>query len=374
MAHRQQAGWRRQEEALLQPAQQQLLLEEVERIPQTPDLRAQTFLTPPPPSVASEALSVSGGVRSAAGEALLMPARTTTDFEIEGHHVPVSNVQKVLYPETGFTKGDLVQYYVDLGPVLLPHLKDRALTMKRYPDGVGKFFFYEKNCPSYRPKWVRTAPVYSHGRGATMHYCLANNLASLVWMAGLADLELHTSLALKSRIEQPTVMVFDLDPGEGRHAVHCAQVAFWLKEKLAALQLASFPKTSGSKGLQLYVPLNTRVHFDQTKSLAKTLGETLVAEHPESVVTKMLKSLRKNKVLIDWSQNDQHKTTVCVYSLRATPRPQVSTPLTWRELERLWKRGDPDAFRFSPDDIRRRVAQHGDLFEPVLSLKQKLPR
>jgi bifunctional non-homologous end joining protein LigD len=300
--------------------------------------------------------------------------KKTTELEIEGHHVSVSNFDKVLYPEAGFTKGDVVHYYIDVSPVLLPHLKDRALTMKRYPDGVGKFFFYEKNCPTYRPKWVRTAPVYSHGRGAIMHYCLANNLASLVWMASLADLELHTSLALKSNVARPTMMVFDLDPGEGANIIQCCQVAFWLREKFQARKLESFPKTSGSKGLQIYVPLNTPTTFEATKTMARQLGDAIVAEHPDAVVTKMLKTLRKNKVLIDWSQNDAYKTTVCVYSLRATPKPQVSTPLTWPEVEKLWKRGDADAFRFSPSDVLARVKKHGDLFAPVLTLKQKLPR
>ena len=301
-----------------------------------------------------------------------MPAKQ--ELEIEGHQIPISNFDKVLYPENGFTKGDVIRYYIDIAPVLLPHLRNRALTMKRYPDGVGKFFFYEKNCPTYRPKWVRTAPVFSHGRGATMHYCLANNLASLVWMGNLADLELHASLARTPAVNKPTMMVFDLDPGEGAHAVQCAQVAFWLKAKLEAMKLESFPKTSGSKGIQVYVPLNTAVTFDQTKEAARKIGDEIVTEHPEAVVTKMLKALRKNKVLIDWSQNDDHKTTVSVYSLRATPQPQVSTPLTWAELEKLRKRSDPDAFRFSPDDVRARVKKHGDLFEPVLTLKQKLRR
>ena len=301
-----------------------------------------------------------------------MPAKQ--ELEIEGHQIPISNFDKVLYPENGFTKGDVIRYYIDIAPVLLPHLRNRALTMKRYPDGVGKFFFYEKNCPTYRPKWVRTAPVFSHGRGATMHYCLANNLASLVWMGNLADLELHASLARTPAVNKPTMMVFDLDPGEGAHAVQCAQVAFWLKAKLEAMKLESFPKTSGSKGIQVYVPLNTAVTFDQTKAAARKIGDEIVTEHPEAVVTKMLKALRKNKVLIDWSQNDDHKTTVSVYSLRATPQPQVSTPLTWAELEKLRKRSDPDAFRFSPDDVRARVKKHGDLFEPVLTLKQKLRR
>ena len=299
---------------------------------------------------------------------------TTAELAIEGHRVPVSKLDKVLYPEAGFTKGDVIRYYIDISPVLLPHLKDHALTMKRYPDGVGKFFFYEKNCPPYRPKGVRTALVMSQRRGAKMHYCLANNLASLVWMANLADLELHTSLARASALTRPTTMVFDLDPGEGADVLPCAQVALWLKEKLAALELESFPKTSGSKGIQVYVPLNTTTNFDRTKIAARQIGDAIVADHPEAVVTNMLKSLRKKKVLIDWSQNDDHKTTVCVYSLRATPRPQVSTPLAWPELQRLWKRGDADAFRFSPDDVRARVKKHGDLFEPVLTLKQKLPK
>lgn len=298
--------------------------------------------------------------------------KSATALAIEGHQVPISNFDKVLYPETGFTKGDVIRYYIDLSPVLLPHLADRALTMKRYPDGVGKFFFYEKNCPPYRPKWVRTAPIRSKRRGSLVHYCLTNNLASLVWMANLADLELHTSLARARAPSKPTMMVFDLDPGEGADAIQCAQVALWLQEKLAALKLAALPKTSGSKGVQVYVPLNTPLTFEHTKIAARQIAAAVAADHPDAVVTNMLKTLRKKKVLIDWSQNDDHKTTVCVYSLRATPRPQVSTPLTWPELKRLWRAGDAEAFRFSPDEVRARVRKHGDLFAPVLTLKQKL--
>jgi bifunctional non-homologous end joining protein LigD len=300
-----------------------------------------------------------------------MPAKKTSELEIEGRTLTVSNLQKILYPAAGFTKGDVIRYYIDISPALLPHLKDRALTMKRYPEGVGKFFFYEKSCPPYRPSWVKTAAVYSKGREAMMHFCLVNNLASLVWMANLADLELHTSLARAPKVERPTMLVFDLDPGEGTNILQCAQVGFWLREKFARLKLESFPKTSGSKGLQLYVPLNTPFTFDQTKVAARQIADAVAADHPDAVVTNMLKSLRKKKVLIDWSQNDDHKTTVCVYSLRATERPQVSTPLTWPEVEKLWKRGDPDAFRFSPDDVVKRFKKHGDLFAPVLTLKQK---
>jgi bifunctional non-homologous end joining protein LigD len=301
-----------------------------------------------------------------------MAQKQTSELEIEGRTLTVSNLQKVLYPSTGFTKGDVIRYFVDVGSVLLPHLKSRPITLKRYPDGVGKFFFYEKSCPPYRPKWVSTASVYSKRREGQMDFCVVNNLASLVWMANLADLELHTSLARAPKVERPTMMVFDLDPGEGTNVLQCAQVAFWLRDKLAALKLQSFPKTSGSKGIQLYVPLNTAVTFEQTKPASRAIADAVATEHADAVVTNMLKSLRKKKVLIDWSQNDDHKTTVCVYSLRATEKPQVSTPLTWTELEKLWKKGDPDAFRFSPDDVRARVKKHGDLFAPVLTLKQKL--
>ena len=300
--------------------------------------------------------------------------RKTSQLEIGDHVLTVSNLEKVLYPETGFTKGDVIRYFIDISPVLLPHLKDRPITMKRYPEGVGQFFFYEKQCPRYRPDWVNTADVMSERRGGMMQFCVVNNLASLVWMGNLADLELHTSLARAPKVERPTMMVFDLDPGEGANYIQCCQVALWLRAKFDALKLQSFPNTSGSKGIQLYVPLNTSASFDDTKTASRQIADAIASEHPDAVVTNMLKSLRKKKVLIDWSQNDEHKTTVCVYSLRATPRPQVSTPLSWPELEKLWKKGNPEAFRFSPDDVRARVKKHGDLFEPVLKLKQKLPR
>ena len=302
-----------------------------------------------------------------------MPKPSTT-LDIEGHALKVSSLEKILYPETGFTKGEVIRYFIDLSPVLLPHLRDRPITMKRYPEGVGHFFFYEKNCPRYRPEWVGTAEVMSQRRGGMMQYCVVNNLASLVWMGNLADLELHTSLARAPKVEQPTMMVFDLDPGEGAHYLHCCQVALWLRAKLETLRLQSWPKTSGSKGIQVYVPLNTPTDFETTKVASRQIADAVAREHPDQVVTNMLKKLRVKKVLIDWSQNDEHKTTVCVYSLRATPRPQVSTPLTWAELERWWKRGDADAFRFSPDDVRKRVKKFGDVFAPVLKLKQKLPR
>jgi bifunctional non-homologous end joining protein LigD len=296
-----------------------------------------------------------------------------TEIVVGGRALEVSNLDKVLYPKTGFTKGDLIKYYTEIGPVLLPHLKGRALTLKRYPDGVEGFFFYEKRCPPHRPDWVHTASVYSHGRGANMDYCLADDLPSLIWAANLADIELHTNLARSTEQDRPTVMVYDLDPGEGADIVDCAQVALWLREAFTSLELKAFIKTSGSKGLQLYVPLNTAVTFADTKHFAKTLAAQIEAAHPDRVVTKMLKALRKGKVLIDWSQNDQYKTTVCVYSLRAKAEPSVSMPLQWREVERLLETEDRAAVRFSPEAALKRVAKLGDLFEPVLSLKQKLP-
>jgi bifunctional non-homologous end joining protein LigD len=299
--------------------------------------------------------------------------RTTATLRVEGREVAVSNLQKVLYPATGFTKGDLIRYYIRIAPVLLPHLQDRALTMKRYPDGVRGFFFYEKNCPAHRPPWVKTADVFSKRRGEPMPYCLANNLPSLVWMANLADLELHVSLARAKKQDRPTVMVFDLDPGEGTNILQCARVGLVVREKLRQIGLESFPKTSGSKGLQVYAPLNTPgVNFDHTKAASRLIAETIEKELPREVVSNMRKDLRRGKVLIDWSQNDEHKTTVCVYSMRATENPSVSTPLEWREVETLLQRGKREAFFFSPESLLARVAERGDLFAPVLQLKQKL--
>ncbi len=293
---------------------------------------------------------------------------------VGGKKVPVSNLNKVLYPQVGFTKGQVIDYYIRIAPVLLPHLRDRPLTMKRYPNGVDKEFFYEKNCPSHRPAWVKTAKVWSHGNDRFMYYCLIQDLPTLVWAANLADLELHTSLARKKDVSQPTMMVFDLDPGPPANIVQCCQVGLWLRDLLAAMKLKSFPKTSGSKGLQLYVPLNTPVTFDQTKDLSLALAQVLEREHPDLVLSKMAKALRKGKVFVDWSQNDEHKTTVCVYSLRAKDEPTVSTPVSWDEVERCLKKKNADLLKFTSDETVSRVAKHDDLFAPVEKLKQKLPK
>lgn len=302
-----------------------------------------------------------------------MSARQTSQLRVGRVTLEVSNLAKVLYPRTGFTKGDVIHYYLDVAPVLLPHLRGRALTMKRYPDGVEKFFFYEKECPPYRPKWLKTATIAStRGLGDT-HHCLIENPPSLAWVANLADLELHVSLARATAPRRPTFLVFDLDPGEGTDVIDCAQVALWLREQLDKLRLASFIKSSGSKGLQLYVPLNTATTFDHTGAAARTLAQVVETAHPDRVVTNMRKALRRKKVLIDWSQNDDHKTTVCVYSLRATAEPAVSTPLEWKEIVTALKRRDAALLRFGPEQVLARVRKRGDLFAPVLTLKQKLP-
>ena len=297
-----------------------------------------------------------------------------SELIVKGRKLSVSNLNKVLYPKVGFTKGQVIDYYIRIAPVLLPHLQDRPLTMKRYPNGVEGEFFYEKNCPSHRPKWVKTAKVWSEGNNRTMDYCLANDLPTLVWAANLADLELHTSLARKRDVARPTMMVFDLDPGAPADIVQCCQVGLWLRKLLAQMKLKSFPKTSGSKGLQVYVPLNTPVTFDHTKDLSRALAAHLEGEHGDLVVSKMSKALRKGKVFVDWSQNDEHKTTICVYSLRAKEEPTVFSPVTWEEVENCLKKKNAKLLKFISDKTLARVAKMGDLFEPVEKLKQRLPK
>ncbi len=293
---------------------------------------------------------------------------------VEDRKLRVSNLNKVLYPKAGFTKGQLIDYYIRIAPVLLPHLKDRPLTMKRYPNGVEGEFFYEKNCPSHRPAWVKTAKVWSEGNQREMRYCLAQDLPTLVWAANLADIELHTSLARKKDVTRPTMMVFDLDPGAPADIVQCCQVGLWLRDLLGEMKLKSFAKTSGSKGLQVYVPLNTPVTFDQNKGLSRVVAGHLERAHPNLVTSNMSKALRKGKVFVDWSQNDEHKTTVNVYSLRAKEQPTVSTPVTWEEVETALKKKDAKVLTFTSDRVLRRVDKLGDLFEPIETLKQKLPK
>jgi bifunctional non-homologous end joining protein LigD len=294
-------------------------------------------------------------------------------IEIQGRTLKLSNLDKVLYPATGFTKGQVIDYYARIAPALLPHLKGRALTLKRYPNGVDGQFFYEKNAPKHRPDWVETVPVWSEGNNRTMYYVEAADLPTLIWLANLAAIELHPSLALAKDVSCPTMMVFDLDPGPPANIVQCCQVAFWLREIFQHFNLQSFPKTSGSKGLQIYVPLNTPTSYDVTKAFARALAQLLEQEHPDAVVSDMKKSIRTGKVFVDWSQNDEHKTTVAVYSLRARERPTVSTPVKWEEVERAFKKKDPGGLVFEAPQVVARAEKMGDLFEPVLKLKQKLP-
>lgn len=293
--------------------------------------------------------------------------------EIQGRELKLSNLHKVLYPVTGFTKKDVIDYYVRIAPAILPHISGRALTRKRYPDGVDAEPFFEKNAPMHKPDWVKTAPIWSEGGRRTVHYILANDMATLVWLANLAAIELHPSLALAKDIKCPNLMVYDLDPGPPANIVQCCQVAMWLREIFEHLGLQSFPKTSGSKGLQLYVPLHTPTTFDATKLFARALAQVLEQNHPEHVVSDMKKTLRTGKVFVDWSQNDEHKTTIAVYSLRAREHPTVSTPVTWDEVERCLKKKDAGLLVFESFQTIARFEKQGDLFEPVLRLKQKLP-
>ena len=291
---------------------------------------------------------------------------------MNGRRVGVTNLDKVLYP-SGFAKGEVIDYYVRVAPALLPHLRGRPLTLKRYPNGTDKGHFYEKRCPEHRPDWVETAPVYSSREKGEINFCVCDDLPTLVWVAQLASLELHPSLSLAKKLDVPTALAFDLDPGEPATIVDCARVGLRLRDLFGAFDLECFPKTSGSKGLQVYVPLNGGVKYETTKPYAQAVAQLLERETPDEVTSKMTKKLRRGKVFVDWSQNSETKTTVAVYSLRAKDHPTVSTPLRWKEVEKLARDGDPDAVAFEAADVVRRVKRHGDLFEPVLKRKQRLP-
>jgi bifunctional non-homologous end joining protein LigD len=292
-------------------------------------------------------------------------AQTRVEVEVEGRRLSLSNLDKVMYPQVGFTKGEVIDYYTRVSPALLPHLRGRPLTLKRYPDGVEGEYFYEKNCPSHAPDWVRKERV------GGISYCICDDLPTLVWAANLADLELHPSLSKAEDMSRPTLMAFDLDPGEGAGLAECCEVAVILREALAQLGLDCYAKTSGSKGIQVYVPLNSDDvdYRGGTKLISNALARHLETQHPKLIVASQRKDLRAGKVLIDWSQNDEHKTTVCVYSLRARERPTVSTPLAWEEIER----GDPQGLVFEAGDVLERVEEHGELFGPVAEQVQRLP-
>ena len=303
----------------------------------------------------------------------MSPAARPLEVKVADRTLRLTNLDKVYWPEYGFTKGQMIDYYTRIAPAILPHLHDRPLTLKRYPDGIDGQMFYEKNCPKHRPPWVATARVWSEGNDRDMYYCMVQDLPTLVWVAQLGTIELHTSLSRHSALPRPTCLVFDLDPGPPADIVQCCQVAIWLREWFTAHDLQAFCKTSGSKGLQLYVPINVPVDYDRTKLISKGLAQKLERERPEEVVHMQRKTLREGRVLIDWSQNDENKTTVNVYSLRARSRPTVSTPVSWEEVEGCLEAGDANLLVFDAQQVLDRFERLGDLFEPVLKLKQKLP-
>jgi len=284
----------------------------------------------------------------------------------------VSNLDKVLYPASGTTKREVLAYYLKIAPVMLPHLRDRPMTLKRYPNGVEGEAFFEKQCSAHRPEWVPTANVPS-GRKGGIDYCLINEEATLAWVANLAALELHPLLSRVEDLNCPTVLVFDLDPGPPATILDCCRVALEMRDMLLELGLRSYPKTSGGVGLHFYIPLNTPVTFARTKAFARMVTELFERRYPTQATSIMAKDKRPGKVFIDWSQNDEHKTTVSVYSLRAKPRPTVSTPLRWEEVAAAWEKKDTSLLVFETDAVLRRVADMGDLFAEVLTRKQKLP-
>jgi bifunctional non-homologous end joining protein LigD len=302
-------------------------------------------------------------------------AGKTETIHVEGRSVALSNLEKVLYPAAVFTKAQVIDYYVRISRYILPHLKDRPITLVRYPDGVRGNFFFEKNAPSFTPPWVKRVEMSRHHHAGEIRYILIDDLPTLVWVANLASLELHPFLHRAPKPESPTEIVFDLDPGEGADILTCAHVARLVRDLLNELKLESFVKVSGSKGLQLYVPLNLGLEYEVVKPFAKAFAELIEQRHPDLIVSRMTKTLRSGKVLIDWSQNTQSKTTIGVYSLRAkAERPYVSMPVTWDELVRAEKAGKPDSLYFEPEAALARAAKMGDLFADVEKMKQKLPR
>ena len=296
-----------------------------------------------------------------------------TFVEMAGRRLPLSNLEKDLYPSYGFTKAHILEYYRKISPFVLHHLRDRALTMKRYPEGVESHFFFEKRCPSHRPAWVKTAEI-PQDDGERMTFCLVNNLETLMWVENLASIELHVPLARAGSPKRPDSMVFDLDPGDQASLMECSRVALTLRDLLSRMGLSSHVKTSGKKGLHVYVPLNRKeTTFEDTKTFSKAVAEIMQKHYPDLVTAKMDKKYRKAKVFINWAQNDASKTMICVYSLRAREKPFVSFPLEWKELEKLAGISDPEKLQVITSEAVSRVEKEGDLFQEVLVKEQKLP-
>jgi bifunctional non-homologous end joining protein LigD len=281
----------------------------------------------------------------------------------------LSNLDKVMYPEVGFTKSQVIDYYARVAPAMLPHVAGRCMTLRRWPDGVKGPSFFNKRCPSHRPDWIDVA-LGPGDREGDIQYCRLDEPASLVWTANLAAIELHAPMARCDDLESPTIAVFDLDPGPPAGMTECCGVALELREVLAAVGLEAFPKTSGSKGLQVYVPLNSPHSHDHASSFARAAGQLLARQHPRRVLVEMNKAERTGRVFVDWSQNSRHKTTVAAYSLRARDRPTVSTPVRWDEVE-AGAGGGPLSFEAA--EVIERVEQLGDLFAPTATIVQSLP-
>lgn len=300
-----------------------------------------------------------------------MPGENVT---IDGRQISLTNLDKILYPSSKFTKAKVIEYYARVADYLLPHLKDRPVTLKRYPDGVNEEFFYEKNAPKFTPDWIERFSVRRHHHAGDIQYILINNLPTLIWVANIASIELHPFLHRAPRISVPTEIAFDFDPGEGTNILTCARAALLMRDVLSNLGLNSFPKVSGSKGLQVYIPLNGDLGYEIIKPLTKTMAELMEEQHPELIVSKMSKSLRAGKVFIDWSQNTETKTTVSVYSLRAkSGGPFVSMPMTWAELTKAVRAKDPQRLFFEPERALKLLKKAGDLFATVEEMKQTLP-
>ena len=299
-----------------------------------------------------------------------MPKDTSVRVDIDGRVLSLSNLDKVLYP-SGFTKGEVIAYHARVAPAYLPHLRGRALTFRRFPNGTEQTGFFEKRCPQHRPEWVAVAIGPGDRRGGIV-YCCVEDTAALVWAGNMAAIEIHAPMALAADLDTPRAVVFDFDPGPRTDIADCCQIALEVREILAAVELAGWAKTSGSKGLQLYVPLNTDgVSHEQAAQFALACGQVLEKRLPKRVTTVMAKAARPGKVFIDWSQNAHHKTTIAPYSLRARPEPTVSTPVSWDEVEACAD-GDVE-LRFEAADVLERVREQGDLFADVLALEQRLP-
>lgn len=298
-----------------------------------------------------------------------MPEGERVHVEIDGRRLSVSNLDKVLYPLVGFTKAQIIDYYVRIAPAMLPHIGDRGVTLRRWPDGVTEDSFFEKRCPSHRPGWVGTCSGPGDRRGG-IAYCRLDSVPALAWTANLAALEIHAPMARCGEIDAPSMLVFDLDPGTPATIIECCQVALDIREVLESVGLVGYAKTSGSKGLQLYVPLNTPHEHDHCAEFALAVAQVLEQRSPDRVTSNMAKAARVGKIFVDWSQNSRHKTTIAPYSMRAKDRPTVSTPVTWDEVA---DGAAGEVLSFETDDVLVRVAELGDLFEPTISERQELP-